>query len=181
MLGQFYPDEEIPSVYQVDYKELYELGYRAFLYDIDNTLVRHDAGAVEEAKALCENIHSLGMRICLISNNHLERVQSFSEEIGADYFSYDSHKPSIKAYVKAAEWLELPKKRLMFFGDQLFTDVWGAKRAGIYSVLVKPIGREKLLRIKLKRILEQPILWLYRRQSGKERRIPLLSEREDSR
>ena len=29
----------------------------------------------------------------------------------------------------------------IFVGDQLFTDVWGAKRSGIFSYLTKPIHR----------------------------------------
>ena len=30
------------------------------------------------------------------------------------------------------------KDTTYFVGDQLFTDVWGANRAGIMSILVKP-------------------------------------------
>lgn len=164
MLSWLYPDDEIRSVYEADYERLYREGYRAALYDIDNTLVLHDAGANDEARSLFTRLHEIGWRACLISNNHRERVQSFAEQTEADFFLCDAHKPSAWAYLRAAELLGLDRSELLFFGDQLFTDIWGAKRAGIRSVLVRPIGAEKLLQIRLKRILERPILAAYRRK-----------------
>ena len=52
-------------------------------------------------------------------------------------------------------------------GDQLFTDIWGANRAGIKSILVKPLGPELLLKVKLKRIGEKIVLPFYRRYARK--------------
>ena len=43
-------------------------------------------------------------------------------------------------------------------GDQLFTDIWGAKRTGILSILVKQIDKKEEIQIVLKRILEKVIL-----------------------
>lgn len=178
MLSWLYPDDEIRSVYEVDYERLYREGCRAALYDIDNTLVLHDAGANDEARALFARLHEIGWRVCLISNNRRERVQSFAEQTEADFFLFDAHKPSAWAYLRAAELLGLDRSALLFFGDQLFTDIWGAKRAGIRSVLVRPIGPEKLLQIRLKRILERPILAAYRRKRLRQektgRGVPLL-------
>ena len=51
----------------------------------------------------------------------------------------------------------------MFVGDQLFTDVWGAKKAGITTYLVKPIHPKEEIQIVLKRYPEKLILWFYRR------------------
>ena len=36
------------------------------------------------------------------------------------------------------------EKDSLFVGDQLFTDVWGAKRAGMHTILVKPEFRYAL-------------------------------------
>ncbi len=57
----------------------------------------------------------------------------------------------------------------LFVGDQLFTDVWGAKRAGIYACLVKPIHPKEEIQIVLKRYLERIVLFFYHRKSEKER------------
>ena len=39
----------------------------------------------------------------------------------------------------------------VFIGDQLFTDVWGAKRTGISNILVNPIPPKEEIQIVLKR------------------------------
>ena len=52
----------------------------------------------------------------------------------------------------------------MFVGDQLFTDVWGANRAGMYSILVKPMNPREEIQIVLKRYLEKPVLYCYLRR-----------------
>ena len=55
----------------------------------------------------------------------------------------------------------------MFVGDQLFTDVWGAKKAGIRAWLVKPIHPKEEIQIVLKRRLEWIVLFFYRRSRGR--------------
>lgn len=162
LLRRLFPDCLVDSVYEIDYDRLYRSGVRAVLYDIDNTLVLHDEPATEEAKRLFRRIHGAGLRIALLSNNQEKRVGSFARECGADLYFCDAHKPSPKAYRRAEAELGLPGRALFFFGDQLFTDIWGARNAGIPNALVRPRGREKYFHIRLKRLLERPILFLYR-------------------
>ena len=56
------------------------------------------------------------------------------------------------------------RETTIFVGDQLFTDVYGANRAGIYSILVKPMNPKEEIQIVLKRYLEKPVLYFYKRQ-----------------
>lgn len=58
-------------------------------------------------------------------------------------------------------------KNTLFVGDQIFTDVWGANQAGIYSILVKPIHPKEEIQIVLKRYLEKIVLICYQRQQKK--------------
>jgi HAD superfamily phosphatase (TIGR01668 family) len=90
----------------------------------------------------------------------------FNEEIQTNYI-YDAHKPSIKNYQKAMEIMGTDLKSTIFVGDQLFTDVWGAKRTGIRNILVKPIHPKEEIQIVLKRRLEWIVLWFYKRQNKK--------------
>ena len=55
----------------------------------------------------------------------------------------------------------------VFVGDQLFTDVYGAKRSGIYSILVKPIHPKEEIQIVLKRRLERIVLHFYKKSLKK--------------
>ena len=59
------------------------------------------------------------------------------------------------------------KKTTVFIGDQLFTDVWGAKRVGIRNILVKPINPKEEIQIVLKRRLEWIILYFYKKTMKK--------------
>ena len=59
------------------------------------------------------------------------------------------------------------ERSTMFVGDQLFTDVYGANRAGIYGILVKPINPKEEIQIVLKRYLEKIVLWFYVRRQEK--------------
>ena len=105
-----------------------------------------------------------GFRICLISNNSEERVKRFNKEIQVDYI-YKANQPSTKSYIKAMKLMKTKPSDTVFIGDQLFTDIYGAKLAGMKSFFVKPIGPEKEIQIVIKRYLERIVLFFYRREN----------------
>lgn len=162
MFEKFYPDYYTDSVYSLNYRKLYAAGYRAALYDIDNTLVLHDLPAEPETARLASEIHEAGLKLVILSNNHEERVKRFADAVKADCYLYEAHKPNPHCFWQAAEMLKLDRKEMIFFGDQIFTDIWGARNAGVTSVLVHPVGPEKYWYIKVKRFFEKPILAEYR-------------------
>ena len=168
MFERFFPDRYVASTYIIDYEKLYEEGVRGLIFDIDNTLVPHGAPADERAVRLFARLKDIGFRCCLISNNQEKRVKTFNEPIRVDYV-YNAHKPSVKNYIKAMEIMGTDRESTVFIGDQLFTDVWGAKRAGILNILVKPIHPREEIQIVLKRYLEKIVLYFYRKSlNGKK-------------
>lgn len=168
MFEMFFPDEYVASTYVIPFEKLYEEGYRGVIFDIDNTLVPHGAPADERAKKLFARLKELGFDCCLLSNNKEPRVKMFNEEIQVHYI-YDAHKPSIKNYQKAMELMKTDLKSTVFVGDQLFTDVWGAKRTGMRNILVKPIHPKEEIQIVLKRVLEKVVLYFYMKQKKTRR------------
>ncbi len=163
MLQRFYPGEYLDSTYKIDFEELYRQGYRGLIFDIDNTLVPHGAKADARAKALFERLRRLGYDCCLLSNNKEARVKLFNDDVQVRYI-YDAHKPSVKNYNRAMELMGTDRINTIFVGDQIFTDVYGANRAGIRTILVKPIHPKEEIQIVLKRYLEKIVLFFYRRQ-----------------
>ena len=163
MLQRFYPDHEIDSAYAIDYEDLYRKGYRGIIYDIDNTLVPHGAPADERAIALFQRLRKIGYRTILLSNNKEPRVKSFCEQVGSMYI-FKAGKPKTAGYRNAMERMGTTAENTLFVGDQLFTDVWGAKKAGIVTYLVKPIHPKEEIQIVLKRRLEWIVLFFYNRQ-----------------
>ena len=170
MFKTFYPDEYVASTYVLDFEKMYREGCRGLVFDIDNTLVPHGAPADERAICLFDRLRSIGFDTCLISNNQEPRVKPFAEKVQSKYV-FNAHKPSTKNYIKAMELMQTDRGNTVFIGDQLFTDVWGAKRTGMKSILVKPIYPKEEIQIVLKRYLEAVVLFFYRRQLRKEKKM----------
>lgn len=170
MFEKFFPDRYVASTYVIDFEKLYKNGIRGLIFDIDNTLVPHGAPADERAIRLFKRLKEIGFSCCLISNNQEKRVRTFNEPIQVDYV-YNAHKPSTKNYKKAMEIMGTDVSDTVFIGDQLFTDVWGAKRTGIPSILVRPIHPKEEIQIVLKRYLENIVLHFYRKSLEKEKKV----------
>ncbi len=163
MLKTFYPDYAVSSAYDIPYEKLYERGIRALIFDIDNTLTEHGKPATERAIALMDRLKQIGFRVCLLSNNKEARVKMFNEKIQVDYI-YKAGKPGRGGYERAMEKMGSTRETTVFVGDQLFTDVWGAKRTGIEAWLVEPIDKQEEIQIVLKRYLEKIVLKQYERK-----------------
>jgi len=163
MLEPFYPKEMMDSAYEIPYEKLYQNGIRGVIFDIDNTLVPHGAPADERALSLFAAFHRMGMKTCLLSNNKEPRVASFAAQVDSPYI-YKGGKPAVRGYAAAMKKMGTGPKDTIFVGDQLFTDVYGANRAGIYSFLVKPIHPKEEIQIVLKRYLEKVVLYFYRKR-----------------
>ena len=166
ILSCFYPDEYLDSTYVIDFDALYRAGYRGVIFDIDNTLVPHGAPADERARALFCHLKEIGFDCCLLSNNQLPRIELFNQDIHVKFIE-NAHKPSVKYYRKALQMMGTNTGNTLFVGDQLFTDVYGARRTGIHSILVKPIHPKEEIQIVLKRYLERIVLHFYEKDHKK--------------
>ena len=162
MFETFYPGNYVDSAYEIPYEKLYERGYRGIIFDVDNTLVPHGAPADARAIELFERLRAIGFSTCILSNNKEPRVSPFADKVGSPYI-FKGGKPSRKGYERAMERMKTDRDTTLFVGDQLFTDVWGAKRTGISNILVKPIHPKEEILIVLKRYLEKIVLYFYAR------------------
>lgn len=169
MLEKFYPGEYLDSAYEIDFEGLYQQGYRGIIFDIDNTLVRHGEPANARACQLFERLKGLGYHCMLLSNNQEPRVKMFNDAVQVSYI-YKAGKPGTANYFKAMEQMGTTKENTIFVGDQIFTDIYGANRAGIRTILVKPIHPKEEIQIVLKRYLEKVVLFFYRRKNANRRK-----------
>ncbi|MEY8335426.1 YqeG family HAD IIIA-type phosphatase [Lachnospiraceae bacterium 47-T17] len=169
MLQAFYPREYVASTYDIDFTCWRKKGCRGIIFDVDNTLVPHGAPANARAKKLFEKLHALGFEITLLSNNGEERVKSFCEAVTGAGYIYKAGKPRRRGYEQAMKRMGTDIHTTLFVGDQIFTDVWGANRTGIYTILVKPIHPKEEIQIVLKRYLERIVLHFYLKKEQKRR------------
>lgn len=160
MIGRLFPCARARSVFAIDYQKLYALGYRGIIFDIDNTLVHHGKDSTPEVDALFGHIHQVGFRTIMLSNNGVERIERFLRNIEAPYIS-NADKPKPDNYYRALELLELTAEQTVVIGDQIFTDILGANRSGIDSILVDFIRAPNETKIGIRRNLEKVVLWFY--------------------
>lgn len=167
LFGSLYPKQYLDSTYEIDFEGLYQVGYRGILFDIDNTLVPHDAPADERSIALFARLHEIGFSTCLISNNKEPRVTPFAKALNTPYV-YKAGKPKRKGYQEGMARMSTEESNTLFVGDQLFTDVWGANRTGMYAILVKPMNPKEEIQIVIKRYFEKPVLYCYLQRNKKK-------------
>ncbi len=163
MFQTFYPDAYLNSIKEIDFAAWKQKGYKAVLFDIDNTLVTHGAPATPEIIHFFEVLRAMGYEAMVMSNNKEPRVKSFAEAVGGIGYVYRAGKPAKGSYLRCMEQMGSDATNTLFVGDQLFTDVWGAKRCGIYSILVKPIHPKEEIQIIIKRFFEKIVLFFYKR------------------
>ena len=167
MFQCFYPKEYVESTYNIDFKEYYNKGYRGVIFDIDNTLVPHGAPADLRSIEFFKVLKEIGFDAIVLSNNKEPRVKKFADAVGIKYI-YKAGKPAKGGYENAMKLMGTDYKTTLFVGDQLFTDVWGANRTDLYSILVKPIHPKEEIQIVLKRKLEKIVLASYQREIKKK-------------
>ncbi|MGI6118338.1 MAG: YqeG family HAD IIIA-type phosphatase [Bilifractor sp.] len=165
-LSRYYPDDWLPSAYEIDYEDLFARGFRGIMYDIDNTLVNHGAPADDRSIELFRRLRGIGFATCLLSNNRKKRVEPFARAVGSPFICL-ANKPFVRNYLRACEIMGTSEKTSVLVGDQLFTDVWGSRRAGIYSILVQPLNPKEEIQIVLKRKLERIVLNSYKKEMKK--------------
>ena len=149
--------------YEVTPEFLEEIGIRALLIDIDNTLAPYEQDVPDERilnwfALLSEH----GIKAALISNNHADRVELFNKSLGLPAYA-DSGKPGSKAILAAMKEMGCSFENTAGLGDQLLTDTLAAHRLRLISIIVPPIKDKTSLFFKSKRLIEKPFIRRYKR------------------
>lgn len=161
MLARLMPDFFFDTFDEVTAEFLKKEGIRFLLTDIDNTLAPYEEPVPNDrVLAWAKAMRACGVTVILVSNNKKERVERFNRELGLLAFS-DCHKPSARRLRRIALEAGAVLTETATLGDQLFTDVWGARGLGVRAILVPPIRDKKTLFFRFKRQMEKPILRKY--------------------
>ena len=151
------PDEFVNSVYDITPEYLKSIGIRGIITDLDNTLVEWDRPlCTDELANWLQLLQDEGIKVIIASNNNEERVKAFAEPIGIPYI-HRAKKPLGKAYYNAMLKLGLRRKEVAMVGDQLLTDVFGAKRQKIYTFLVRPVAESDGFVTRFNRFVERRV------------------------
>ena len=138
------PDDYVSSIFDIDYNKLYSNGKRLILTDLDNTLISYKATEpTDELYKWKSELEGMGFEIIIVSNSGKKRVKHFANMLGIKYVNL-STKPLKRGFKKALKIASTKYKKgeVVVLGDQLLTDVYGAKRMKLSMVLVKAIDNK---------------------------------------
>lgn len=138
--GMLGPDRFAPRLHQISLEELASLGIRGLIVDLDNTLLGfRETELAAEHLAWVREAHDRGFRIVMVSNNFTDRVCGIAAQLDVECIP-NALKPLPFCFWRALRRLNLPRKHVAVVGDQLFTDVLGAKLSGgLFTILTEPI------------------------------------------
>lgn len=138
-IDNYKPDFMVEAVYQLDAASLKMLGIRAVMVDLDNTLIAwNNPDGTPELLNWLDEMRANDVKVIVVSNNKRERVARAVEKFGVDYI-WRAMKPFALGINKALLRFDEKPGEVVMVGDQLMTDIRAAHRAGIRSILVKPL------------------------------------------
>ena len=152
------PDYYFESVFDISYEQFREKKIRGLIFDIDNTLTAFDEEkpSAETAKLL-KRLQDMGFKLCLLTNNTKKRLDRFNQDLKLPGFA-SALKPFTAGIKKAIRQMEVELAQTAIIGDQLLTDIWAGKNAGITTVLVRPVTQRDFAFVRFKRLIENRML-----------------------
>ncbi len=168
MFKLLYPDRHLNSIFDLNPDSLLKMGIRGLITDMDNTLVPwNDRNLSPRLGRWFDLFRERGIKFFIISNNSKERGGQIADELGIPALWYAA-KPGKKAFKKALQVMQLPPEEVAVVGDQVFTDILGGNRLGLYTILVTPISEKEFIWTKVMRALERIVLGPNRERAGKK-------------
>ncbi|HPF20013.1 MAG TPA: YqeG family HAD IIIA-type phosphatase [Syntrophomonas sp.] len=165
MTNKLYPRMYVDTLLDVPLEELAALGVRAFILDLDNTITEWNSQELRaEVEAWFRTIRERGFKACILSNNGEQRIVQIAARLEIP-FIHRARKPMRGAFLQAVEIMGMQPDAVAVIGDQIFTDILGGNRAGLYTILVKPLARREFYGTKISRAMEFFVLRRYRRRS----------------
>ena len=154
----FSPDDFVEKYEFIDVEYMNMHNKKVIISDLDNTLISWDSKKdTKELNRWLKKMKRAGFDIIVVSNNNEERVEEFCKQLNLQYVA-DAKKPLTHGFKKALSKLNRNPEEAIILGDQVLTDVFGAKSLGVMSVLVKPISKTDAFKTRINRFFEGIII-----------------------
>lgn len=152
------PDAAYDRVADISLDAILVLGARGILIDLDNTLspYTHQEFA-QDTREWIDSAKKAGLLCVIVSNGRERRVAQAGRALNLPYI-YAAGKPYKKAFCAGCAALKLAPNQCVMIGDQWITDVYGAKRAGLRTILVNPIDLNEFIGTRINRVIER--VWM---------------------
>lgn len=149
------PDGRVRTVSELALADLSRRGYRGIILDLDNTSCAYGRPELADGVAAwVASARSAGFRIVLLSNNFSERVAAVGAQLDVPTVA-SALKPLPFGFLRALRVLGTPRAETVVIGDQLLTDVLGAKLLGLPAILTEPLVARDFPLTRVLRFLER--------------------------
>ncbi|HEY3314283.1 MAG TPA: YqeG family HAD IIIA-type phosphatase [Bacillota bacterium] len=158
MSSKLRPGQLAPTIYDVNYELLWGNGIRGLVFDLDNTIVPwREAQPDERLVGFFAGLKARGFKLCIVSNALPARCARFADALGVPALP-DCGKPRRGGFLRALRAMGTGPAETAVIGDQIFTDVLGANRVGLYTILVTPLSRKEFVWTRCVRMIERATL-----------------------
>ena len=141
MISKLAPKYSFTSYKEISPGFLHRLGIRFLMIDLDNTLAKYSEHAPSVSTARwVDDMKANNIDLYFISNSKREnRVDNFAYELDIP-FTKNAEKPNPDSLYRAIRDSGYKISESAFLGDQVFTDTLAANRAGVISIIVRPLS-----------------------------------------
>lgn len=165
----FYPKSYFNNILEIDIDFLLENNIKAIFLDIDNTILDAENNMVVGLEDWVKNVQKQGIKFCILSNTNKKKKAERMSKILDIPFIYFAKKPLKFGFNRAKKIVqEENNANIAVIGDQVLTDILGANRCKMHSILVAPLKSKDLWITKFNRVVEKIILRKYFRENNIE-------------
>ncbi len=160
MLRLLRPCLAVNSLFDITPDILAAQNIQGIIIDLDNTLIAWDSDTIQpDVIDWLAILKQSRLQLCLLSNNMSQRVNNVAEQLDIPWVS-PAFKPAKNGFRTAISTLGLDPRRIAVVGDQLFTDILGGNRLGLYTIWVNPLSSQEFIGTKITRKVEKLVLYL---------------------
>ena len=160
----FYPKSYFKNILEIDMNFIEKNNIKAILLDIDNTMIDTDNNILEGLEDWVEEAKKHGIKFCSLSNtNKKKKAEKMSKKLEVPYI-YFAKKPFKFGFNRAKKIVQENSENIAVIGDQILTDVLGANRSHMYSILVEPLAEKDIFVTRFNRLIERQILKKYKQK-----------------
>lgn len=157
--SNFIADYTFARVTDIPPDFLRKAGVTGLILDLDNTLTRWEQDeAPADIAQWVQLMKDSGFALVILSNGLREKQAKVSRQLAVPLVATRLPKPFALGFREALKALGVPLENAAVVGDIVFTDIWGANRLGLKTVLVEPLSPIDFTGTKVWRFFE----WLFK-------------------
>ena len=133
------PDETYQNISDISLEYLInDRQIKGLIFDFDGTLSIHKKISVETLNFIKKSKES-GLKVSVLSNN-IYLSKALLKILSINTISKFAFKPLKRPFLEMARRMKLSSKRIAVIGNNRISDVYGANRAGMYSIYIQDIN-----------------------------------------